>query len=191
MLCLKCDSNPEWIVSVKDNLAVTIADHAHCEKKAALTGMNLINRYPDKTELAFAMSDLIEEEISHFRAVMKIMSSRNIKLSPDKGDEYARALFEKLRKNQPERFLDHLIIAGIIEARSCERLQILEKNVNDETLSKFYKTLAASEAGHYMTFMKMAKLYFDEEEVDARLDELTDYESELVKTLPNKPTMHG
>lgn len=191
MLCLKCDTNPEWIEAVKNNINITIADHAHCEKKAALTGMNLLNKYPDKTELAFAMSDLIEEEIGHFRAVMKILKKRGVKLTPDQGNEYARALFEKLRKNQPERFMDHLLVAGIIEARSCERLQILEKNVEDETLSKFYKTLAASEAGHYMAFVKLADLYFDEEDVKTRLDELTDFEAEVVKSLPNLPAMHG
>lgn len=191
MLCLNCDTNPEWIEEVKKNINVTIADHAHCEKKAALTGMNLLNRYPEKTELAFAMSDLVEEEIGHFRAVMKILKNRDVVLTPDKGDDYAKALFDKLRKNQPERFMDHLLVAGIIEARSCERLQILADNVDDETLSRFYKTLAASEAGHYMTFVKLAETYFDKEEVKTRLDELTAFEAELVKALPNEPTMHG
>ena len=87
--------------------------------------------------------------------------------------------------------MDHLLVAGIIEARSCERLQILGKNVEDESLSKFYKTLAASEAGHYMAFVNLATLYFDEEDVNKRLDELTDFEAELVKSLPNLPIMHG
>jgi tRNA-(ms[2]io[6]A)-hydroxylase len=191
MLCLNCDTNPEWIEAVKKDLNITIADHAHCEKKAALTGMSLLNKYPDKTELAFALSDLVEEEIGHFRAVMKILKSRDVVLTPDRSDEYAKSLFKKLRKNQPERFMDHLLVAGIIEARSCERLQILEKNLEDETLSKFYKTLAASEAGHYMMFVKMAELYFDREDVKTRLDELVEYEAKLVKSLPNNPTMHG
>jgi tRNA-(ms[2]io[6]A)-hydroxylase len=191
MLCLKCNTNPEWIEAVKNNINVTIADHAHCEKKAALTGMNLLNKYPEKTELAFAMSDLVEEEIGHFRDVMKILQNRGVILTPDKGNEYAKALFEKIRKSLHERFMDHLLVAGIIEARSCERLQILEKNVDDESLSKFYKNLAASEAGHYMTFVRLANLYFNEEDVKIRLDELTDFEADLVKSLPNSPIMHG
>ncbi len=191
MLCLKCDTNPEWIDAVKKDLNTTIADHAHCEKKAALTGMNLLNRYPDKTELAFAMSDLVEEEIGHFREVMKILNKRGFELTPDRGDDYAKTLFEKLRKNQPERFLDHLLVAGIIEARSCERLQILEMNIEDEELSSFYKTLAVSEAGHYTTFRKLAELYFNKEEVKSRLDELAEIEASLVKSLANEPTMHG
>jgi tRNA-(ms[2]io[6]A)-hydroxylase len=191
MLCLKCDTNPGWIEAVKKDLNITIADHAHCEKKAALTGMNLLNKYPEKTELAFAMSDLIEEEVGHFRSVMEILRNRGVVLTPDRSDEYARTLFEKLRKNQPERFMDHLLVAGIIEARSCERLQILEKNIEDATLSEFYKNLAASEAGHYVMFKKLAELYFDKEEVKNRLEELALLEAELVKSLPDYPTMHG
>ncbi|MFN3694313.1 MAG: tRNA isopentenyl-2-thiomethyl-A-37 hydroxylase MiaE, partial [Ignavibacterium sp.] len=84
-----------------------------------------------------------------------------------------------------------LLTAGIIEARSCERLQILAENIQNEELKKFYKELSDSEAGHYVTFIKLAKLYFDEELVRKRLDELTQIEAEIVKNLPNKPLMHG
>jgi tRNA-(ms[2]io[6]A)-hydroxylase len=137
------------------------------------------------------MADLVEEEIGHFRSVMQILERRNEKLTPDKGDEYARLLFTQLRKDDQNRLLDHLLIAGIIEARSCERLQILAKHIDDEELRKFYKNLADSEAGHYMTFVKLAKLYYEENEVKQRLDELTNYESDIIKKLKNEPTMHG
>lgn len=191
MLCLKNKSNPEWIECVKKNVDSVIIDHAHCEKKAALTGMNLINGHPEKTEIILAMADLVEEEIDHFRSVVKILIERNVRLTPDPGDEYAKKLFSQLRKKQPERFLDHLLVAGIIEARSCERLQILSENLEDEKLKNFYTTLSKSEAGHYVTFVKLAKIYFNEEIVKTRLDELSDYEAEIVKNLTNLPLMHG
>ena len=191
MLCLKNKSNPQWIKNAKQNLIEVIIDHAHCEKKAAVTGMNLINNYPEKSDVALAMSDLVEEEIDHFRSVVKILNAKGLNLTPDKGDDYAKELFSQLRKNQPHRFLDHLLVAGIIEARSCERLQILAENIDDSKLKKFYTDLATSEAGHYVTFVKLAKNYFDETEVKQRLDELTDFEAKLVENLPNNPTMHG
>ena len=191
MLCLKCKSNPKWIENALDNLNDVLIDHAHCEKKAAFTGMNLLNSYPDKPDLALEMADLVEEEIDHFRSVVKILNERGVVLTNDKGDEYARKLFSQLRKNQPERFLDHLLIAGIIEARSTERLQILSDNLEDEKLKKFYFDLVKSEAGHYMSFVKLAKNYFDEETVKLRMNELTDKEAKIVKTLKNEPTMHG
>ena len=191
MLCLKNKSNTEWIINAKNNLISILIDHAHCEKKAALTGMNLINGYPEKTEIALAMADLVEEEIDHFRSVVKILSERNVTLTADPGDEYVRKLFSKLRKTQPYRLLDHLLIAGIIEARSCERLQILSEFLEDEKLKNFYTTLSRSEAGHYVAFVKLAKLYFKENEVKERLEELTNYEAEVVFNLPNLPLMHG
>ncbi len=191
MLCLKCDTNPEWIEAVKKNLSVTMIDHAHAEKKAAATGLALINKYPERTDLALEMSNLIEEEIDHFRTVLEILDRKGIALTKDKGDDYVKALFTQMNKNEPERLLDHLLIAGIIEARSCERLQILEENIDDDELKKLYHDLFPTEAGHYMMFIKLAKKYFDDETVDIRLNELSEFECTVIKSLPNIATMHG
>lgn len=191
MLCLKNKSNPGWIKVALENLPSVIMDHAHCEKKAAGTGMSLLSTYFDKKEISLAMSDLVEEEIDHYRSVIRLLDKMNLTLGRDKGDEYAKSLLSFANKNEPMRMLDRLLTAGIIEARSCERLQILAENIEKEELKKFYKELSDSEAGHYMTFIKLAKLYFDEEMVKKRLDELTQIEAEIVKNLPNKPLMHG
>ena len=190
MLCLKNNTNPEWIISALKQIDNVIIDHAHCEKKAAHTGMVLLNRYPEKHDLGLEMADLIEEEICHYRSVLKILNKRGFTMSSDKGDEYVKQLFTQLRKDDFQ-LLDHLLIAGIIEARSCERLQILADHIEDEELKRFYSTLANSEAGHYMTFINLAKKYFDEKSVKMRLNELTDFEANVVKELPNLPLMHG
>ncbi|WP_337872229.1 tRNA-(ms[2]io[6]A)-hydroxylase [Ignavibacterium sp.] len=191
MLCLKNKSNPEWIVSALKNLPSVIMDHAHCEKKAAGTGMSLLSTYFDKKDISLAMSDLVEEEIDHYRSVVKILDKMGLTLSRDEGDEYAKKLLSFVRKNEPERLMDRLLTSGIIEARSCERLQILAENITDIELRNFYKELSDSEAGHYVNFVKLAKIYFEESEVKKRLDELTQIEAEIVKNLPNKPLMHG
>jgi tRNA-(ms[2]io[6]A)-hydroxylase len=191
MLCLKNKSNPEWISVALKDLPSVIMDHAHCEKKAAGTGMSLLSTYFDKKEISYAMSDLIEEEIGHYRSVLQILEQMGLTLGRDVGDQYAKELLSYINKNEPNRMLDRLLTAGIIEARSCERLQILAENIEDENLKKFYKRLSDSEAAHYVTFVKLAKLYFDEDLARKRLDELTEIESEIVKNLPNKPLMHG
>lgn len=191
MLCLKNKTNPEWIKAAMNNLPSVIMDHAHCEKKAAGTGMSLLSTYFDKIEISLTMSDLVEEEIGHYRSVINILGKMNLTLGRDEGDEYAKKLLSFVNKNEPLRMLDRLLTAGIIEARSCERLQILAENIKNEDLRKFYKELSDSEAGHYVTFIKLAKLYFDVKLVRNRLDELTQIEAEIVKNLPNKPLMHG
>lgn len=191
MLCLKNKSNSEWIQVALENLPLVIMDHAHCEKKAAGTGMSLISTYYDKKEISYSMSDLVEEEIGHYRSVIKILEKMGLILGRDEGDEYARKLLSFVNKNEPARMLDRLLTAGIIEARSCERLQILAENIRDYELRKFYKELSDSEAGHYVTFVRLAKIYFDENVVKKRLDELTTIEAEIIKNLSNKPLMHG
>lgn len=191
MLCLKNKSNPKWIRVALENLPLVIMDHAHCEKKAAGTGMSLLSTYYDKKEISYSMSDLVEEEIGHYRSVIKILEKMGLTLGRDEGDEYAKKLLSFVNKNEPVRMLDRLLTAGIIEARSCERLQILAENIRDNELRNFYKELSDSEAGHYVTFMKLAKIYFDENVVKKRLDELTTIEAEIIKNLSNKPLMHG
>lgn len=191
MLCLKNKTKPEWIVSALSDLPSIISDHAHCEKKAAATGLSLLSTYFDKKEISYSMSDLIEEEISHYRSVINILDKKNLVLKRDSSDEYVKVLVSQVRKNEPERMLDRLLVAGIIEARSCERLQILAENIKDEELKIFYKKLAETEAGHYVTFTKLARLYFDENRVKERVDELADLEADLINNLSNKPLMHG
>lgn len=87
--------------------------------------------------------------------------------------------------------LDRLLSAGIIEALSCERLKILAENISDNELRKFYKELSDSQAGHYVTFVRLAKIYFDVKIVKRRLDEITTIEAEIIKNLPNKLLMNG
>lgn len=191
MLCLKNKSNPEWIEVALENLPLVIMDHAHCEKKAAGTGLSLLSTYYDKKEISYSMSDLVEEEIGHYRSVIRILEKMGLTLGRDEGDEYAKKLLSFVNKNEPERMLDRLLTAGIIEARSCERLQILAESINDIELRKFYKELSDSEAGHYVTFVRLARIYFYENVVKKRLDDLTAIEAEIVKNLSNKPLMHG
>ncbi|MFO7445238.1 MAG: tRNA-(ms[2]io[6]A)-hydroxylase [Ignavibacteriaceae bacterium] len=191
MLCLKCETKPGWIISALADIESVIIDHAHCEKKAASTGLSLLSAYPDKIEISLAMSDLIEEEISHYRDVVKILNWKGVTLRKDNGDPYVKELLSYLNPNEPERMLDRLLTAGIIEARSCERLQILADNLNDPDLKYFYKKLSDSEAGHYVTFIKLAKLYFNEDEVKQRLDELAEIEKNIVLALPDSASMHG
>ena len=191
MLCLKTPSQPHWIENAQVDLHRIMVDHAHCEKKAAANAMALINRYPERDMLVRHMFDLVDEEMEHFRYVYDMIRDRGGKLTRDPGDPYAQALHKLIRKNEPERMLDQLLIAALIEARSCERFRILSEHIPDAELAEFYASLLASEAGHYRVFCDIAREYYPEEEVRQRLEELAEAEANIVRELPNEPMMHG
>ncbi len=191
MLGLQCETNQEWVKRVSGDTAVLLADHAHCEKKAATMAISLLNSYPNCKELVDEMSELAIEEMSHFRMVIKKMDERGLSLPHDKGDNYAKSLHEKIRKDEPKKFMDKLIVSSIIEARSCERFQLLSEHAADEDLREFYHSLLASEARHRNTFLRLARLYFPNDEVSVRLSEFEDFEASLISLLSSEPAMHG
>jgi tRNA-(ms[2]io[6]A)-hydroxylase len=192
MLCLQSESNPEWVKVASRHLENILIDHAHCEKKAAANGMSMIARYPDKDKLVREMIALIMEETEHFKFIFEELQKRGISLTRDKGDYYAQQLTQHIRKNEPERFLDFLLVDALIEARSCERFSLLSKCEDiAPDLRELYHSLLASEAGHYRTFTDIAREYFPADEVKKRLNELAAIEADIVRNLPNEPTMHG
>lgn len=191
MLGLKCDTNPQWLEKVKGDIPAILVDHAHCEKKAALMAIMLLNRYPKRAELVHEMTELTIEEMSHFRMVLRKMEERSIPFAHDFGDGYAQALHTQIRKTEPQKFLDTLIISSLIEARSCERFKLLAESIDDDELSEFYRSLLASEARHRNEFIRLAKVYFPATVVDTRLQELEDFEAQLISELGVSPTMHG
>lgn len=191
MLGLQCSTSEEWVAAVNRDPAMVLRDHAHCEKKAATMAISLLNRYPEKSGLVAAMAELAEEELGHFRKVIAKMTERGIELTPDRGDRYARQLHELIRRKEPQRLLDTLLVSSLIEARSCERFSLLSTSVTDPDLRGFYRSLLESEARHRTEFLSLARTYFDRGEVDARLDELEAAEAAIIRSLKHEPVMHG
>lgn len=191
MLCLKVPSQPSWIQAAQADLDRVLLDHAHCEKKAAVNAMALVSRYPGREMLVRSMIALAKEEMEHFEMVYDFIRGRGGELGRDPGDPYVQALHKEARQNEPERMMDLLLVAALVEARSCERFSVLSKHVPDEELRAFYASLLASEAGHYRMFYDIACAYYPEADVRARLDALSRREAEIVLALGSQPTMHG
>ena len=84
-----------------------------------------------------------------------------------------------------------LLIAALIEARSCERFKVFSENLIDPELSEFYKELMISEANHYTTFIGFARQYQDKEIVDKKWNDLLAYEAEFMKCRGTKAKVHG
>jgi tRNA 2-(methylsulfanyl)-N6-isopentenyladenosine37 hydroxylase len=104
---------------------------------------------------------------------------------------YGAGLSSHIRKQEPDRLLDSLLVSGLIEARSHERLGLLGDFCPDRELAKFYRSLMASEARHYGVYWILATTYFDRDLVMQRLEELSLVESELLEILHPEPRIHS
>ncbi|MDA7979719.1 MAG: tRNA-(ms[2]io[6]A)-hydroxylase [Pirellulales bacterium] len=179
-LGLATDTDAAWLDRVKTHLDEILIDHAHCERKAAATAMNLIMAYTEDLELVREMSEIVNEELEHFGQVLDILKRRGIRFRRIKPGHYGRELNDLARRQEPHRAVDRLLIAGLIEARSCERFCLLRDGIDDKELAEFYGSLFASEARHHATYTRLAKQFAPADEVETRLAELTTQEAEII-----------
>ena len=168
-----------WLAAANDRLPELLIDHANCELKAASTALGFIYRYPSRTELAWQMSRLAREELRHFEQVRKILVEMDVTLAPVSASRYAGALRSEVREKEPDRLVDMLIVGALIEARSCERFAALIPQLPDD-LARFYQGLLASEARHFERYLDFARAACDDEDFEARVDELRDIEATLI-----------
>ena len=189
ILKLKLPTDPRWVNIAEKNIEEILVDHAYCEQKAATSGISLIVKYPDKEKLVEEMTALVAEEWGHFERVLAELKKRGFSLGRNRPDEYVVALSQHIRKGdkRERQLMDHLLINALIEARSCERFKLLWKNIQDEGLQKFYYELMVSEAGHYVSFVRLAKEYMPADVVDARLQELLRIEADIIASLEHRP----
>jgi tRNA-(ms[2]io[6]A)-hydroxylase len=191
MLHLQSDTSDRWLAQVDAHLDEILIDHAHCEKKAAGTALNLIFHYVEDQELCREMALIVNEELEHFQMVIDLLNRRGIRFRRLKPSTYGRELNDLCRKQEPARAVDRLLVAGIIEARSCERFHVLAEHVKGEELSKFYAGLFESEARHHTTYTRLAKHFAPDDVVMARLDELSALEAEIINRGEELPRMHS
>lgn len=193
MLGLRLPTDPRWVNVVEENISNILTDHAYCEMKAASYANSLIVKYPEKTEMVEKLSALVIEETEHFQMVFEKIKERGYTLGRERKDEYVHDLLKFINKGgKPEAVLcDRLLIAAMIEARSCERFRVLSENINDEDLSTFYRDLMASEARHYTMFLGFARKYCPNVDVDGRWQDFLDYEASLMEKYGKENTVHG
>ena len=165
MLHLQCDTPDRWLAQVDADLPSILVDHAHCEKKAAGTALNLIFAYVEDVELCREMTEIVKEELEHFHMVLDLLARRGIRFRRLKPSSYGRELNDLVRKQEPQRAVDRLLVAGLIEARSCERFHVLAQHVQDRELAEFYGSLFESEARHHTTYTRLAKDFAPEADV--------------------------
>ena len=191
MLNLQSDTKDRWLRQVDNDLEEILIDHAHCEKKAAGTAMNLIFAYVDNEPLCREMVVIVNEELEHFQMVLDLLKKRGITFRRQTPSSYGRKLNDLVRKQEPHKAVDRLLVGGLIEARSCERFDLLRKHIADPELSEFYGSLFESEARHHSTYVNLAKNFASDEIVHRRLQELSALEAEIIETGDDFPRMHS
>ena len=191
MLSLKSSTAPWWLDTVEENLIDILLDHAHCEKKAAGTAMNLIFAYVDRVDLVRELSEIVNEELDHFRQVLDLLEARGVRFRRLTPSSYGRQLNDLVRKQEPGRAVDRLLVAALIEARSCERFALLKERLRDRELAEFYASLFESEARHHATYVRMAMQFDNPAAIQERLDELAAAEAEIIDRGDPLPRMHS
>jgi tRNA-(ms[2]io[6]A)-hydroxylase len=180
---LPCATPDSWLSeALKPHQEATLLiDHANCEKKAAATALSLMYRYTEQGRLLDKMSRLAREELRHFEQVLKLMRSRDIVYAPLSASRYAQGLHKGVRKQEPGRLVDTLIVGALIEARSCERFARLAPSLSPE-LKAFYESLLKSEARHFNDYLTLAKPLCDASLFEKRLAYFRDLEADLIQS---------
>lgn len=193
MLGLKLRTDPRWANIAESNLEEILSDHAWCEQKAATNAITIITNNSEHHDLVEEMTAIAIEEMEHFQMVVDIIKARGYTLGRERKDDYVGQLmkFSKRDGSRNTAFIDRLLFAAMIEARSCERFRVLSQNIKDEELAKFYHELMVSEAGHYTTFLNLARKYTIDVDVEKRWQEWLEFEGELIQNYGTKEAIHG
>ncbi|MFV9484431.1 tRNA-(ms[2]io[6]A)-hydroxylase [Christiangramia sp. ASW11-125] len=194
MLGLKLPTDPRWADIAEKNIEEILVDHAYCEQKAASTAISLIVSFPEYSDLVNAMTALAREEMGHFKMVHDRLLNMGCKMGWDRKDEYVIQLLKFFPKggSRSTQLVHRLLIAGLIEARSCERFRLLSEELEDKDLAKFYRDLMISEANHYTMFLKFARQYGEDRKiVDQKWEDLLEFEAKIMKDLGTKESIHG
>jgi tRNA 2-(methylsulfanyl)-N6-isopentenyladenosine37 hydroxylase len=197
-LPLKVATPRAWTQAARGDLRALLADHAHCEQKAASMAIALIGRFPDHPGLARSMIALAHEEMSHFRQVLDRIEARGERLTKPLPDRYVRALREWAFRHRGGigALGDLLLVSAFVEARSCERFRLLAETFVEDAdpgvgeLGQFYGTLADAERRHWERFRELALAVDPDRAVEGRFQEMADAEAKIVLSQPIAPRMH-
>jgi tRNA-(ms[2]io[6]A)-hydroxylase len=193
MLGLKLPTDPRWASIAEKNIEEILIDHAYCEQKAASTAISLIVSFPEYSDLVSEMTALAREEMGHFKMVHDKLLKRGFIMGRDRKDEYVLQLLKFFPKggSRVTQLVHRLLIAALIEARSCERFRLLSEKLQEEELRDFYRNLMVSEANHYTLFLNFARQYGERNEVDQKWQELLEFEANIMKDLSKNQSIHG
>jgi tRNA-(ms[2]io[6]A)-hydroxylase len=191
---LAAPTSQDWLQAANARPDLLLIDHAHCERKAAGVALQLMFRYPAEPGLGEALSPLAREELEHFELVLQLMARRGLALRPLQAPGYGGRLSKAVRRDEPVRMLDSFLVAGLIEARSHERMALLAAQASDPELRELYGALLASEARHFGLYWLLCEERYGREATVARLQDLAAVEAQALSGVllnPEEVRMHS
>jgi tRNA-(ms[2]io[6]A)-hydroxylase len=184
---LAAPSSSAWLEAAIARPDLVLIDHAHCERKAAGVALQLMFRYPSDPHLGALLSPLAREELEHFELVLQLLERRGIPMRPLQAPSYGATLTAAVRRGEPERMLDAFLVAGLIEARSHERMALLAAHSPDGELQDLYGALLASEARHFGLYWLLCEQRYGREVTVPRLEQLAAVELVALSGVPPRP----
>ena len=194
-LPLKYRTPARWAEQVLRHPLALLSDHAYLERKAASNALELMNRWPEPVcpeDWVNTLTAVARDEAAHLNSVTRLLAQRGGRLERLHKNPYANDLRRLVRKGAGlQELLDRLLVSALIEARSCERFEVLSRVCQDAELSQFYRSLWSSEFGHYTVFLQLARDVAQERSVQARWDEMVQAEALIIASQPAGPRMHS
>lgn len=182
-------SDPRWIEVALGDLDAVHRDHLHCERKAAQSALSLVRSYPEHERLLLEVARLAHEETRHVVQVAQLLKKRGTTPGYDHGDEYAAELAKLVRRHEPERLLDRLLVFAVIEGRSAERLRLLADSLAEPAAAALYRSLAEAEVRHCEMFLSLAA-EASPPTWQMRAAQLAGAEAAIIAKLPLLPRIH-
>ena len=179
-----------WLPKVLANLPAVLVDHAHLERKAATSALNL-EKYRDLYGRVDELNAIAIEELQHFQLVLALLKKRGIPFGQPYPSAWIGGLMRAVRQGTRGQVIDHLVCCSLIEGRSCEKFQLLAQELRgiDPEIAQFYAGLVESEGNHYAAYILMARA-IDDAETDRRLDFFLDLDATLVREPQPLPILH-
>lgn len=184
---------PAWAEAQWPHRAELLVEQAHLEKKAAASAVQFLFRVPMAGDGLRGLSALAREELVHFERTLKVLAQRGIDYTTQEPSPYAERLKQGVARTMPERLVDELLVAAVIEARSHERMHLLSEAfaAADAELADFYADLVAAEARHAPLYVELAAAVLPPAVVDGRHRAMLAHEAAVLAALPFAPRLHS
>ena len=160
------------------------------KKKAAQMALSLSNSFHRYPKVLTKLSKISREELVHYEQVLKMHQTLGIEYRPKPAGRYAKTLWKAIDQTNQYRLLDKLMIAAIIEARSCERFACLVP-VLSPPLSDYYDRLYQAEKRHALIYLEFASLVSDDETIKRRLNYFLQIEGQSISQPESEFRFHS